>query len=233
MGDTGLVILIGLVTLGSGLIMRKSLVGALAAAPLLFATAVGAQSTSFDSVPDGTDLATHMGMKFTCEGTCPDQGVFARTTPGAPSSPNTITPVKTAPGVGVHNPTTGVIKVELACAASSATIKAKSIQTPEALIKQYAQITAFGVNNAKVDEKRGAVYGQFETLTVSSPSLMSKLQLAVQDNGAAAVAQFDDLSVECAPVVARWYWLLLFGILLITATIIWWVRRPPPPPPPR
>jgi hypothetical protein len=127
--------------------MLKTSVGAVVTALLLIAGDVYGQATvtNFDSVPDGTSLASHNGMTFTCIGICPDGGVFARVTAGAPSSPNTVTLVKSAPAIGVHNPTTGVIGVTLACPANKVSVKAKSTSNPVWLgPKQFAQLTAFG-----------------------------------------------------------------------------------------
>jgi hypothetical protein len=146
-------------------------------------------------------------------------------------SPNTVALEQTG-FPGVHNPTTGTIKIAIACSATKVTVQARSIQVPEPLnLVQHAILVAKDSNGAILGQAVGTRYDQFELLTVSSPNTPIKtVQLGVDGTGVAAVAQFDDLTVQCAsgirpiwrgiPFITYWpVWLataLIVGLVVVT-----------------
>jgi hypothetical protein len=193
---------------------------------LLIAGPVNAQLINFDDVPDGTDIRTHyQGVTFSCDGahcTSPP-GVWARQTAGAPSAPNTVSLVPAPGAPGVHNPTTGTIKVVISCLATNVSVKAKSTQVPEPLnLVQHAIIVAENSSGASVGQFTGTQFGQFETLTVNSPTnLIAIVRLGVEGSGVAGVAQFDDLDIQCAPQSSIFLPIVVIIIAVLVLVIIW------------
>jgi hypothetical protein len=200
----------------------------------LFAGYANAQLINFDDVPDGTDIRTHYaGVTFSCAGQhCPSPpAVLARQTAGAPSAPNTVSLVPGPASPGVHNPTTGTIMIVSACLAKSVSVKAKSTQVVEPLnLVQHAILVAENPSGTEVGQATGTQFGVFETLTVDSPSnLIKTIRLGVENTGVAGVAQFDDLSIDCAPFLRPWHWWIFFGVLFVGVVVfIFWRVRPKP-----
>ena len=199
---------------------------------LLAAPCVCAQVINFDDVPDATDISTHYpGLTFSCAGAhCASTSIFARQTPNPLSPPNTVSPTNTG-GVGVHNPTTGTIRVGIACLATKVTVQARSIQVPEPLnLVQHAILVAQNGSGASVGQATGTKFDQFEPLTVSSPTnLIATILLGVEGNGVAGVAQFDDLTIECAPQVILWPWIIVVILLVLIVGVVVYRRRRPRP----
>jgi hypothetical protein len=158
----------------------------------------GAQALNFDDVPDGTDISTHYpGFIFSCEGMdCASPSIFARQSLHPGSSPNVVAPEKTG-APGVHNPTTGVIKIALACqTATKVTVWAWSEQVPEPLNNvQHAILVAKDSNGAILGQAVGTKYDQWEPLTVSSPSTPIKtVSLGVELDGKFAAPRSSTIS---------------------------------------
>jgi hypothetical protein len=187
---------------------------------LLSPCCAGAQVVNFDDVTDGTDISTHYpGLTFSCAGThCASPSIFARQTQNPASAPNTLAANQTGSFPGVHNPTTGTIKIAIACSAAKVTVRARSIQVPEPLNQmQHAILVAQDANGAFLGQAVGTQYGQWELLTFSSPNTRIKtVLLGVEGTGVAAVAQFDDLTVECAPIVIHLCWILVVVLALVS-----------------
>lgn len=198
--------------------MKRHLQWLLSIVLLIGSCQVGAQVINFDDVPDATDISTHYpGLTFSCAGPhCASPSVFARLTLNPPSVPNTVSPTQTG-GVGVHNPTTGTIRVAIACLATKVSVQAKSIQVPEpANLVQHAILVAQNGSGVSVGQQTGTKFELFEPLTVSSPTnLITTILLGVEGDGVAGVAQFDDLTIECAPRFVWWPWLLFIVIILV------------------
>jgi hypothetical protein len=201
---------------------------------LLPACYAGAQIVNFDDVPDGTDISTHYpGLTFSCAGQhCASSSVFARQTLNALSPPNTLAPNQTG-NAFVHNETTGVVKIAIACSAAKVTVQARSIQVPEPLnLVQHAILVAQDGNGASLGQAVGTKYGQFEPLTVSSPNTAIKtVLLGVENTGVAADAQFDDLTVECAPIwtgVWKIVWIFILIVLVVGFIVVTLRRRKRP-----
>jgi hypothetical protein len=197
---------------------------------LLAAPYARAQVINFDDVPDATDISTHYsGLTFSCAGThCASPSIFARQTLNPVSAPNTVSATQTGMA-GVHNPTTGTIRVGIACLATKVSIQARSIQVPEPLNQvQHAILVAQNGSGTSVGQATGTKFDQFEPLTVSSPTnLIATILLGVEGTGVAGVAQFDDLTIECAPRAFPWHWWLI-GIVVFVGIVIYFWRRPRP-----
>ena len=195
---------------------------------LLIASSANAQLINFDDVPDATDIRTHyQGITFSCAGVhCANPPVvWARQTTGAPSAPNTVSLIAAPNVAGVHNPTTGTIKIAIACLASRVSVKAKSTQVPEPLnLVQHAIIVAENASNVGVGQATVTQFGQFETLTVNSPTnLIATVLLGVEGTGVAGVAQFDDLDIQCAPRLI--WWPIFVIVILVLAVGFWFLKR--------
>jgi hypothetical protein len=194
---------------------------------LPLACCANAQLINFDDVPDATDIRTHYpSVTFSCAGThCASPAVWARQTTGAPSAPNGVSLFAAPTSPGVHNPTTGTIMAVPACLAKSVSIKARSTQVPEPLnLVQHAILVAENSSGASVGQATGTQFGQFETLTVSSPSnLIKTIRLGVEGTGVAGVAEFDDLNIECAPFMRFWHWVVI--AVIFVGFVIFLFRR--------
>jgi hypothetical protein len=190
---------------------------------------VSAQTINFDDVPDGTDISTHYpGVTFSCAGThCASPSIFARQTINPYSTPNTVAPENVGLP-GVHNPTTGTIKVAIGCSSTKVTVWAKSFQVPEPLnLVQHAILVAQDANGAFLGQAVGTQYDQWEQLTFSSPNTPIKtVLLGVEGSGVAASAQFDNLTVECGGLWAIWirlpiYWKAIWlAVTFIVAAVV-------------
>lgn len=198
-------------------------VGLILSPLLLTACYVSAQVINFDDVPDGTDISSHYaGLTFSCAGVhCASPSVFARLTANAFSSPNTVSLPKTG-NVFVQNEITGTIKVQVACLATKATVQARSVPVVEPLnLVQHAILVAENSSGVEVGQMTGTRFDQFELLTVNSPTnLIATIRLGVEGTGVAAVAQFDDLSIECAPTVIYPPWTIVVVIIIVLFVVL-------------
>jgi len=197
----------------------------------LSACCAGAQVVNFDDVPDGTDISRHYpGLTFSCSGShCASRSIFARQTQDPLSPPNVVAPQQTGPGEpAVHNQTTGTIKIAIACSATKVTIQARSIQVPEPLnLVQHAILWAKDTNVNDLGQAVGTQYDQWEPLTVSSPNTPIKVVfLGVEGTGVGAFAQFDNLTVECAPRTSLgWKPVLGLASVLLLGLVVFAIRQ--------
>lgn len=157
----------------------------------------------FDNVRDKTEINTlyqALGVTFSCDGgPCGvkknSNHVYARTTPGTASSPNSVSPVALGSS-GVSDTLTGRVVAKFASGVTTVTIDAKAVRIPEPLNQTaYAQIVAYNSAGAVVATAVGNQLNTFQTLMVTAaPGTIAKVSLGV--TGPAAAAVFDNLTFD-------------------------------------
>jgi hypothetical protein len=183
---------------------------------------------NFDDVADQADIRTHyqpQGVTFSCEGTaCSNPSVanviYARATTPTPSTPNSVSPLRTG-FPGVKDSATGRVVANFSSPVKTVSIDASAMLVPEPLNQiAYANITAYDATGAIVASTTGTALNVFQTLTVTAPdNRIVKVTLGLSGN--VAVATFDNLQFDRDTTLI---WIIVF-IIFIILVIVYWIFK--------